>query len=374
MPAVRRSTAWLRLTAIVTLVAVSCTAPRAASIDGLRAQAAGETPQPPKSLPSPPEPLSEARRADAAVAGRSLEQVAAALAPLREAAEPSPQGPPGGAVLRARERAGRGDLEGAIRGLAEHVQREPGDLAAWRELARALDASGRRDLANEAWTRLLVSLPLDPEALALGGVDAMAARKPLAAAERLLRLRQLERVGEAPRSDDRAAIGQVVALGLSLREIGHLKAAAECLHEAAEASERIAGAEAAPLRQQAADLRRIEGECLLAVGEPDAAAVAFRKALAACGPEDRVALPRLAWALMRAGRPQAAALAVTEALDEPHAPGREGAPQACAQLAGLIETLPMMANDATALRARTALGEAAAAEALLAADDRVALA
>ena len=376
MPAVRRSTAWLRFAAIVTLVTVSCAAPRAASIDGLRAQAAGETPQPPKSLPSPPEPLSEARRADPAVAGRSLEQVTAALAPLREAAEPSPQGPPGEAVLRARERASRGDLEGAIRGLAEHVQRAPNDLPAWRELARALDASGRRDLANEAWSRLLAAEPLDAEALALGGIDAAASRKPLVAAERLLRLRQLERVGEAPRSEPRAQIGQAVALGLALREIGHLKAAAECLHEAAEASARAEGADAAGLRRQAGELCRIEGECLLAVGEADAGAAAFRIALASSSCDDRVALPRLVWALQAAGRPRAAELAVAEALADAHAPGREGAPQACAQLVrdGGAAWVPSSASDLTAARSRLALGDASALEALLAASNRLELA
>ena len=44
------------------------------------------------------------------------------------------------------------------------------------------------------------------------------------AAERLLRLRQLERVGEAPRADARASMGASVALGLALRELGHARA------------------------------------------------------------------------------------------------------------------------------------------------------
>lgn len=373
---VRRSNAWLRVAPIAALVAVSCAAPRGASLEALRARAAAERPAPTASPSPAPEPLLEPRRADAAVADRSLEQVAAALAPLREAPEPPPQGPAGEAVLRARERAGRGDLEGAIRALAEHVQRSPDDLGAWRELARALDASGRRDLANEAWSRLLLAQPLDPEALALGGIDAAAARKPLVAAERLLRLRQLERVGEAPRSEPRARIGQAVALGLALRELGHLVASAECMHEAAEASERAEGVDAAGLRRQAGELRRIEGECLLAVGRADAAVSAFRAALEHAPVDDRVALPRLVWALRVAGRPGAAELAVAEALADPRAHGREGAPSACTQLArdGVDVWLPPSATDLTASRARLAKGDAAALDALLAASSRLELA
>ena len=368
----RRANAWLSAVALVALSAAACAPPRVASLDDLRARAAAERPEPRAAIPEAPPGFSPPRAADAAVAGRTLEQVATALAPLRDAPDPRPEGPPGDAVVQARDRARRGDIEGAIRSLAEHVQRSPNDLGAWRELARALDASGRRDLGNEAWSRLLVSAPLDAEALASGGIDAAAARRPLVAAERLLRLRQLERVGEAPRSDERAAIGQLVALGLSLREIGHLKAAAECLREAAEASGRIEGADAAGLRRQAGDLRRIEGECLLAAGDADSAAVAFRSVLSACASEDRVALPRLVWALRAAGRPRSAALAVATALADPHAPGREGAPNACAQLAsdGVDPWLPP-AGDTTALRARLALQDASAVDGLLAASSRL---
>ena len=53
--------------------------------------------------------------------------------------------------------------------------------------------------------------PADAEALGAGGIDAAAARQPLVAAERLLRLRQMERLGEAPQPDPGAAIARTVA-------------------------------------------------------------------------------------------------------------------------------------------------------------------
>ena len=215
----RRSTAWLPLAALAALVSTACAPTRVGSLAAQRERAVAERPALPATPPGAPEPLSPPRRSDPTVADRSLEQVSLALAPLREPAEPASPPPPGEAVLKARERAGRGDLEGAVRGLAEHVQRAPGDLGAWRELARALDASGRRDLANEAWGRVLLSQPLDAEALAMGGIDAAAARKPLVAAERLVGLMVLaDRVNGVPYSHEELdllkCIGDQLAGGL----------------------------------------------------------------------------------------------------------------------------------------------------------------
>lgn len=363
--------AWCLLAA---WVCVACAVTPDVSVEGLRRRAAEERPQAPASPVQRPACVPEPRPADPALAPKTIDQVAAAIAPLRGSAEPEPEAAPGPSVLAARERARAGDLESAVRGLAEHLRQTPGDLQAWREIARMLDAAGRRDVANEAWGRVLAVRPLDAEALSSGGVDAAAARQPLLAAERLLRLRQMQRVGEVPQPDPREAIGQSVALGLALREVGHLRAAAQALGEAAAASVAFSGPEASAMRRQAPDLLRLEGECEMAVGDAQAASEAFRAALADSPPEDRVALPRLVWSLRAAGRSQAAMLAVAEAAWQPRAAGRAGLPQA----AELIEPLQSDAAvvgplgpasepfDGVRARARLAMGDAAMVEALLA--------
>ncbi len=367
---------WVTLLACV---CAGCVSTDASTLEALRARAARETPVPPAAPVERPASISAPRPADPALAPKSLEEVSVALAPLR--GDPDAPLPSTGAeTLTARERARAGDLDGAVRALADHLRRNPGDLQGWREIARMLDAAGRREIAHEAWGRLLAARPLDAEALSSGGVDAAAARQPLAAAERLLRLRQLRRVGEAPQAEPREAIGLSVALGLALREVGHLRAASQALHEAAEASLAWQGPDAAAMRRQAGDLLRLEGECQMAVGDAQAAARAFAGALEQAAAEDRVALPRLTWSLRSAGRPQAAALAVAEAAREPASAGRAGLPQACAHASAWGPTVLGCTQtpepfDGVRLRAALALGDAPAADALLACGrDRVDLA
>jgi tetratricopeptide (TPR) repeat protein len=348
--------AWL---AAVWLFA-GCATSNAVSVESLRAKAAAETGA--AREVAVPGFIGEPRRADPALANASLDQAAAAIAPLRDAPDSPPPAPPSAVVLRARTQASRGDMEGAVRTLAEHVRQSGNDLQAWRELARLLDASGRRDLASDAWLRVLLSLPTDAEALGAGGIDAAAARQPLVAAERLLRLRQMERLGEAPQPDPGAAIARTVALGLSLREIGYLRAAATCLREAASESAKAIGPEAAAIQRQAGDLQRIAGECLMQAGLADEAAACFREALAATGPEDRVALPRLVWCLASQSRANGAALALAESLQRADAPGRSGVSQAAAVLASadqreLAEQVLASCCDASAERGRLAIGQ-----------------
>ena len=354
----RMIAAWL---AAVWLFA-GCATSNAVSVESLRVKAAAEKAATPAREVALPGFMGEPRRADPALANASLDQAAAAIAPLRDAPDSPPPAPPSAVVLRARSQASRGDMEGAVRTLAEHVRQSGNDLQAWRELARLLDASGRRDLANDAWLRLLLSLPTDAEALGAGGIDAASARQPLVAAERLLRLRQMERLGEAPQPDPGAAIARTVALGLSLREIGYLRAAAICLQEAAGESAKAIGPEAASILRQAGDLQRIAGECLMQAGMLDEAVACFREALAATGPEDRVALPRLVWCLASQGRVNGAALALAEALQRADAPGRSGVSQAASVLAlsdqrELAERVLAASCDASTERARLLIGQ-----------------
>lgn len=301
---------------------------------------------------------------------RSLEQVAEAIAPLRGEAPPLDAPEPNASVREARRLVSTGQLEAAVQFLAEHLRRDNGDLQSWRELGRVLDAAGRRDLANEAWDRVLSMQPLDPEALASGGVDAASARQPLAAAERLLRLRQMVRVGEAPQPEPREAIGHAVALGLALRELGYLRAAAQCLNEAWQSSQAWKGPEATALKRQSADLMRIAGECALASGDAAAAAKAFESALASAPVEDRVSLGRLAWALVQLEQGERASEVVSRSFAQPDAPGRSGLPTALAALPEAtresIASTDPAGLDLLALRARVPSGVIAFANDLLA--------
>ncbi len=299
----------------------------------LQALATDEKIDPPAHMPPRPSWLDGLPNADPDLAYKSLEQVSAALSPLRDHAEQIAPLPPSETILAARAAMARQEPDAAIRLLADHVRRIPADTAAWRELARFLDVVSRRDLAGEAWGRVLAEMPFDAEALAAGGIDAAATRQSLLAAERLLRLRQIQRVGETPTPEPAAAIAQAAALGLSLREIGHLQAAAECLMEAANGSMKMQGIEAAAIRRQAGELQRIAGECLMAVGQYESACTSLRVACAEAGPEDRVALPRFVWALCSAGKPMTAAFELAHVLQHPSAAARTGAPAAAMVLA-----------------------------------------
>jgi tetratricopeptide (TPR) repeat protein len=362
--ALRRTLVVLAVVAwpVASLAIVQAEAP---SLPALRALARAERVDPPGESIDPPPMLRPIAVGDAALALRSLDDVAQAIAPVRGEPAAVIEAPPNAAIVESRRMAAAGDAESAVRVLAEHLRRDPADVTCWRELGRVLDAVGRRDLSNEAWGRVLAVEPLDAEALANGGVSAASVRQPLVAAERLLRLRQMQRVGEAPEADPRVAIGHAVALGLSLRELGHLSAAAECLDEAWRASRDWNGPDAAALRRQGADLLRIAGECAVAAGDFERASARFREALAQAEPEDRVALPRLAWALRRAGRPAAAACAVAEAAMDPRARGRSGLPGAWPLVPVDLRLPRGEAEDPLLLRARLIDGAMADASALL---------
>ena len=350
----RRFRAAVVLAGVATVLLAGCAAPGEASADEVRRQAAVERAQPPQTPTERPTFLREPRHADPALAQRSLAEVETALAPLREAAEAPAEPPPSAAVATARAAATRGDLDAAARTLLEQVRRAPQDVAAWRELGRVLDAAGRRDLAGDAWTRVLSMQPADPEALGAGGVDAAAARRSLQAAERLLRLRQLRRVGEAPEAEPGEAASQLVALGLSLRELGHLRAAATCLDEAS-AIPMPKGSRADALRRQSGDLRRMAAECWAALGSWDEASAGFRAALQVCGPEDRVALPRLVWSQLEAGRRWGAVASVLDAMP-PDAPGHAGLGEAARLVRASWRDAPLdrlLASDADALARRS---------------------
>jgi|GEM_PF-6154413 len=345
--------------AVVFLTA--CTARTPITIQSLTAQARAEQPSPPSTPLAQPLFMSQTKKVDAALANISIEQVTLALAPLRgEATQVTPT-PPSAAVLAARAQCARGEMDAAVRGLAEYVRSAPNDLQAWREIARMLDAAGRRDLAAAAWSRLLVTLPLDAEALGSGGIDAAGARQPLVACERLLKLRQMQRLGEAPQQLQGIEIAQTVALGLSLRELGYVSAAAHCLREVANESLRGTGAQDAAITRQAADLQRIAGECYVAAGAMQEASECFQFALTGAGVEDRVSLPRLVWSLCAQGRNAAAALACANALQNINAPGRAGVPQAMALLASAGQEkvafeLLLGESDRVAARTRVVLG------------------
>lgn len=325
--------------------------------------AAAEAPK--DSLPPAPGALRALPKADASLAGRSIDEVATAIAPLRGEAPPATQPPPSEVVVEARRRVAAGQIDDAVKLLAERLRQDAGDLQVWRELARTLDAAGRRDLASEAWGRILAAVPLDPEALAGGGVDAAAARQPLVAVERLLRLRQMTRVGEAPRPEPREAIGQLVALGLSLRELGSLRAAAESLNEAWRESRDWKGPDAAAIRRQGADLLRIAGECALGAGDAAAAAESFRAALAEAGVEDRVALPRLTWSLLACGEGDAARAVVQQSMSEPAAHGRAGLAASWAALPENLRPAPPTDADIVVIRAILPAGSESDARRLL---------
>jgi tetratricopeptide (TPR) repeat protein len=307
--------------------------------EDLRRQAAAEPARPPAQMPTRPAWMSEPRSQSPDLAGQSLDAVRQALAPLRNEPETwsstvSPEVEQALALVR------QGDADQAVQVLLARVRVSPQDVEAWRNLARLFDQGGRPDLGSEAWGRVLSIRALDPEALAAGGIAAAAARKPLLAAERLLLLEQLQRVGEAPQADGGRSLALSVALGLSLRELGYHRASLECLRSAAAGTESLGAPSDGALREQAADLWRLASEGAMSSGDPATAAQTLERSLALSDAADPVALPRLVWTMLAAGRPWSALRCTAEAAADPEAPGHAGVAEALAMLRAAAVPIP----------------------------------
>ena len=307
--------------------------------EDLRRESTAEVARPPAQPPVRPSWMSEPRPTSPDLAGQSLDAVRQALAPLRD--EPEAVAPPmSPEVERALALVRQGDADQAVQVLLARVRVNPQDVHAWRNLARLFDQGGRSDLGNEAWGRVLSIRALDPEALAAGGIAAAAARKPLLAAERLLLLEQLQRVGEAPQAEGGRTLALSVALGLSMRELGYHRAALECLRSAAAGTEAMGAPSDAALQEQAADLWRLAGDGAMSAGDPATAAEMLERSLALSDAADRVALPRLVWTMLAAGRPRSALRCTAEAAADPKAPGHAGVPEALAILRAASVRVP----------------------------------
>ncbi|MCE9620434.1 MAG: hypothetical protein K8R92_11095 [Planctomycetes bacterium] len=349
----------------------------------IRQQAVQEKAGPAQAL-APPTFMSVKSAKDPATATMPLAAAESILAPARpgegapaaeEEAEPQ-------WLAKIRTHVRQRELDQAMQQLLAQVRSDPQNTLAWREMARLFEGAGRRDTALSAWNQLLSLSPNDAEAAAASGLDFLAAKKFLPAAERLLLGRRLLAAEPSKAGHQKLRIAASAGLGLALGELGYPLAASECFHEAAaleQASIAEIGATERPLRRQSREFLRFAGEFEASAGRWEAAANSFSAALAQSDAADATSLPPLVWALACSGRTAAARQAVLDALEPADRPGRAGAPSAVAWLAQngwaqpLQEFLRSAASkhDEIAARCLLASGDEDAAEMLFESAPRV---
>ncbi|MBX3354755.1 MAG: tetratricopeptide repeat protein [Phycisphaeraceae bacterium] len=280
--------------------------------------------------PPPGVPESDVRvHAEPELAARSLAEVLELLGPLAP-----PQGPgvapldPDGVdaaevrrlLERARESLGAGKLLKAIVDLEAATARDPGDLEALRLLAQAFTQVGNDGRALNAYERILIIKPDDPQALMATGTAAAAQRQYKDAIRRIAgALLAAERNGTPLTSASRVIGGRV--LGGVLREIEFDVAAIEAWRDALVALDELEAARHLDPNAAAQDTTRLRAELLLARADAMARLSRWADALEELevikelpGVDHDVVLPRELYLLEAAGRREEAEARLAETL------------------------------------------------------------
>ena len=232
-------------------------------------------------------------------------------------------------LAKARDHARQRELDQAMQLLLKVVREDSKNALAWREMARLLDAAGRRETALSAWDQVLGLAPLDVEALTASGLDALAGKKFVNAAEKLFLARRVWLTVEPTNARLKMQVATAAGLATALRELNYTQAAASCFHEAAQLEISLGvqkDTDGNRPHKQAQELLRCAGECEAIVGQWDTAAESFTQSLAQSDPIDATSLPPVVWALACSGRPAAARQLLMDTLINPNSPGRAGAP------------------------------------------------
>ena len=176
---------------------------------------------------------------------------------------------------------------------------------------------------------MLALVPLDVEALTASGLDALAGKKYMNAAEKLFLARRVWLTVELTSARLKMQVATAAGLATALRELNYTQASASCFHEAAQLEIALGAQQTTDgnrPHKQAQEFLRFAGECEASIGQWDTAAESFTQSLAQCDPIDATSLPPVVWALACSGRPAAARQLLMSTLINPNSPGRAGAP------------------------------------------------
>ena len=332
---------------------------------------------------APPAYLSIRPSPDASTSLRTLDESELALSPPKatDRAVPSSMDPDPEWLIKARTHMRQREHEQAIKLLLQLVRTDPKNTLAWREIGRILDGAGRRETALSAWIQVLALEPNDSEAVVASGLDQLAGKKFLQAAEKLFLARRLWLTVEPSNERLKMQIATVAGLGLALRELGYARAAASCFEEAVQFEKLFDAStnqEKLPQRQSK-EFLRLAGECQASSGMWSDAAESFSKSLAQSNACEPTSLPPVVWALSCAGKSDAAWQLIKTTMAQADSPGRAGAPLAVRWLLhnGLSQPLQAdfkqeaAAQDVMYSRSMLALGDVHTAEVMLSSDTQV---
>lgn len=257
-----------------------------------------------------------------------VEKTISPIAPGERAAAAMQESTPSW-LTKARDHARQRELDQAMQLLLKVVREDSKNALAWREMARLLDAAGRRETALSAWDQVLALVPLDVEALTASGLDALAGKKYVNAAEKLFLARRVWLTVEPTSARLKMQVATAAGLATALRELNYTQAAASCFHEAAQLEISLGAQQTTDgnrPHKQAQEFLRFAGECEASIGQWDTAAESFTQSLAQSDSIDATSLPPAVWALACSGRPAAARQLLMATLINMNSPGRAGAP------------------------------------------------
>ena len=340
------------------------------------AQAPQENSEKYKTL-APPTFIAIKSHPDALGAQQSLDEIENKISPPKstDRAAPSPNEPDPAWLTKARTHMRQREPDQAMQLLLQLVRTDPKNILAWREIGRILDGAGRRETALSAWNQVLSLEPNDAEALVGSGLDFLAGKKFLPAAEKLFLARRIWLTVEPTDSRLKMRIATAGGLGLALRELGYARAAATCFHDAVQFEtelDTLPNQEKLP-RKQSKEFLRFAGECEASIDQWSDAATSFSQSLAQTDTSDAASLPLVVWALSCSGEPDEAWQLIKTTLAQIDSPGRAGAPLAITWLfkSGLSQPLQAdfksdaSAQDGIYTRSMLAIGDTHAVDSIL---------
>ena len=197
---------------------------------------------------------------------QSLDEIEKKICPVKSAQPaaltPTEADPAWLSKVRAHMRQREPDQ--AMQLLLQFVRVDPKNILAWREIGRILDGVGRKEPALSAWSQVLALDPNDAEALLSSGLNLLAGKKFLPAAEKLFLARRVWVTVASTNARLKMQIATDTGLGFALRELDYFQAAATCFHEAAQLEISLStevSAEGKIPGTHSKDLYRFAGEC-----------------------------------------------------------------------------------------------------------------
>lgn len=249
-----------------------------------------------------------------------------------------------------------GDLGEAQASLRQSVRLNAASAASWRELGLTQSAEGNRAGAASSFRRVLSIDPNDIASLEALGRAALDRDELSEAIVLLARVRSLDMASYDP------ALPYLVGARLSraLAGLGYFAASAEAAEDALALPEQFAQTtqfqvELASLYRQRGDLCRETGDALLRIGKEEDAIGLYERAASLPLLNPTALQSRRIWALMRQGRPAAAAAVIITDIRDSGAPPEARTLALLRHVAGHSNVGGAMSEALAALRADPAL-------------------